>query len=337
LKTREKERERAGISPLRWRFFWEVVRCHNTQLEDAALDGPQIDLHCHSTASDGRLTPMELVEKAKAAGLKALALTDHDTVSGLAMFHLAGKKFGVETISGVEISADCDKGSMHIIGLFVDSASQAFRAFLKNLSDGRKLRNPQIVARLNELGMDITMEEVEAAAQAPQRAELGGVIDKNIGRTHIADVLVCKGYVPSSFDAFTRLLNKGQPAYVPRLVASPQEAIHQIHGAGGLAILAHPPYLRPQSDGELDDIVGNLKNMGLDGIEVYYATHTPEQTALCERLAQKHDLLASGGSDFHGEAGRSGTFVALGSGINSALAIPYSLVERMRERRLKKR
>jgi 3',5'-nucleoside bisphosphate phosphatase len=296
-----------------------------------------IDLHCHSTASDGRLTPVELVEQASACGLKALALTDHDTVAGLTMFHQAGKKFGVETVSGVEISADYAKGTMHVVGLFVESASQAFRAFLKQLSDGRKVRNPKIIARLNELGMDITMEEVEQEAGTLQSGVGGGAIDKSVGRPHIAAVMIRKGYVQSKQEAFDRFLAKGRPAYVTRFVASPEESIDQIHGAGGIAVLAHPPYLKADNEADMDRIVGELKAKGLDGIEVFYATHTSDQTAMCARLAEKYDLVASGGSDFHGEVGRGGTNSALGYGINGALSIPYAVLEKLKERRTRGR
>ncbi len=294
-----------------------------------------IDLHCHSTASDGRLTPLELVECAKKVGLRALALTDHDTVAGLGMFHQAGKTHQIETISGVEISADYAKGTMHIVGLFVESQSQAFRSFLKKLSEGRKIRNPQIVSKLNELGMEVTMEEVEEEAGVLHDGPGGGAIDKSVGRPHIASVLIAKGYVKTKQEAFERFLAKGRPAYCSRFVASPQDSIDQIHGAGGLAILAHPPYLKAESPEEMDQIVGDLKSKGLDGIEVYYSTHTVEQTALCASLAEKHQLLISGGSDFHGEAGRGGTNVALGTGINGSLKLGYDVLEKLKARKKK--
>ncbi|HYF51017.1 MAG TPA: PHP domain-containing protein [Planctomycetota bacterium] len=292
-----------------------------------------IDLHCHSTASDGRLTPAQLVERAKQRNLRALALTDHDTVAGLGMFHQAGKKFGVETISGVEVSAEFAKGTMHMLGLFVDPQHQAFRAFLKKLAEGRKIRNPQIVAKLNELGMAITMEEVEAEAGVKDNGPGGGAIDKSIGRPHIAAVLIKKGYVRTKQEAFDKYLAKGASAYFPRFVASPQDSIEQIRSAGGLAILAHPPYLKAESDAELDAIIKDLKDKGLDGIEVWYSTHTPQQTEVCFALAKKYELLATGGSDFHGEPARGGGIVDLGLGVNGPLNIAYSTVEKLKERR----
>jgi len=296
-----------------------------------------IDLHCHSTASDGRFTPAQLVERAKLRNLRALALTDHDTVAGLGMFHDTGRKIGVETISGVEVSAEFARGTMHMLGLFVDPQQQAFRAFLKKLADGRKVRNPLIVARLNELGMAITMEEVEAEAGVKDNGPGGGAIDKSIGRPHIAAVLIKKGYVRTKQEAFDKYLAKGVSAYVPRFVATPQDSIEQIRSAGGLAILAHPPYLKAENDEDLEAIVKDLRDKGLDGIEVWYGTHSPEQTALCQSLASKFDLVATGGSDFHGEPTRGSATADLGSGINGPLQIAYSVLEKLKERRASRR
>ena len=300
------------------------------------MTSDRIDLHSHSTASDGRLTPLQLVERAKNLGLRALALTDHDTVAGLATFHQAGKERGLETISGVEISAEFAKGTMHIVGLFVESHSQAFRSFLKQLADGRKVRNPIIINKLNELGMAITMEEVEQEAGMLDNAPGGGAIDKSVGRPHIAAVLIKKGYVKTKQEVFDKYLAKGKPAYMTRFSASPEESINQIRSANGLAILAHPPYLKADDDEDMDRIVADLKAKGLDGIEVYYSTHTPEQTALCARLAQKYGLVSSGGSDFHGEPGRNGASVELGSGINGRLCIPYEVLEKLKARLAKR-
>lgn len=270
---------------------------------------------------------------AKHRGLSALALTDHDTVAGLAMFHDHGKKRGLETISGVEVSAEFEKGTMHILGLFVDSNHQEFRAFLKQLADGRKVRNPQIVHKLNELGLKLTMREVEQEAGMQDNGPGGGAIDKSVGRPHIAAVMIRKGYVANKQEAFDKYLAKGKPAYVARFVATPAESIRQIHNAEGLAILAHPFYLKAESEQELEGIVGDLKQKGLDGIEVYYSTHTPEQRALSAALAEKFDLLQGGGSDFHGEDGRGGARVDLGTGINNTLSVPYEVLEKMNERR----
>lgn len=296
-----------------------------------------IDLHCHSTASDGRLTPAQLVEHAIQLGLKAVALTDHDTIAGLGLFHSAGRAHGLETVSGVEISCEChEKGVMHMVGLFVDAENQQFRAFLRQLADGRIARNPQIVRKLKDLGFAITMDEVEQEAAAWRAASAEPAGGRVIGRPHIAAVLIRKGYVKDKQDAFDRYLAKGRAAYVPRFVASPEDSIAQIRQANGLAILAHPPYLQAQSDAELERIIVGLKARGLDGIEVYFSTHTAQQTALLERLAARHDLAVSGGTDFHGERGRGGKDVELGRGVGRTLAIPYTVLEKLKERRVRR-
>ena len=293
-----------------------------------------IDLHCHSTASDGRLTPVQLIELGKKLELRAIALTDHDTVAGLRAFHDAGRAQGIETISGVEISAEYPRGTMHIVGLFVDTQSQALRSFLKKLSDGRKVRNPQIVNRLHELGLEITMQEVEEEAGCLDSGPDGSPGDnKSVGRPHIAAVMIRKGYVKTKQDAFDKFLAKGRPAYFTRFAATPEETIQEIHSAGGLAVLAHPPYLKAKDEAELDGIVGELKSKGLDGIEVWYSTHTPEDTANSARLAAKYGLVSSGGSDFHGEAGRGNTTCELGSGVGGNLCIPYAVLEKLKARR----
>lgn len=298
------------------------------------MSDAQIDLHCHSTASDGRLSPTQVVEKAAGLGLKALALTDHDTVGGIEEFLKAGRSAGLETIPGVEVSAQFAKGTMHIVGLFVDPAHGEFRAFLKKLADGRKIRNPQIVKKLNEQGVQITMAEVEEEAGLRDDGPGGGAIDKSVGRPHIASLLIKKGYVKDKQEAFDKYLAKGASCYVTRFVASPKESIAMIHAAGGVAILAHPPYLKADDDADMERIVGGLRAEGLDGIEVHYSTHTPEQTALCARLAEKYDLAPSGGSDFHGEpaGGRDGKTVELGTGIGRNLRIPYAVLENLKAR-----
>jgi len=278
------------------------------------------------------LTPAQLVERAKHLGLKAVALTDHDTVAGLGLFQTAGQARDLETIPGVEISTDYPTGTMHLLGLLIDSQNQGFRAFLKQLADGRQVRNPQIVERLKQLGLAITMEEVEAEAGVSNAGIEGvGLSEKSIGRPHIAAVLIRKGYAESKQAAFDKYLAKGRPAYVPRFLASAEESINQIHSASGLAILAHPPYIMAKDDEELERIVGELKRKGLDGIEVYFSTHTREQTALCERLAREFGLVVTGGSDFHGDLGRGGTRVELGSGVNDKLCVSYELVEKLKE------
>jgi predicted metal-dependent phosphoesterase TrpH len=301
------------------------------------LQPERVDLHCHSTASDGHLTPAQLVARGKQLGLKALALTDHDTVAGLGLFESAGQAQGIETVPGVEVSTDYPTGTMHLLGLLIDSQSQALRAFLKQLADGRRVRNPQIIKQLNQIGLAITMEEVEVEAGVSSAGIVGvGLSEKSIGRPHISAVLIKKGYVESKQEAFDKYLAKGRPAYVPRFLASPEESIKQIHSANGLAVLAHPPYIMAKDEAELERIVGELKSKGLDGIEVYFSTHTAEQTALCERLAAEFGLLMTGGSDFHGDLGRGGTKVELGTGVHNRLFVSYELVQKLKEHKARR-
>lgn len=290
-----------------------------------------IDLHCHSTASDGRLTPAELVETAVGLNLKALALTDHDTVAGVGPLIEAAHAVKLETVNGVEVSARFDRGSMHIVGLFVDISNRGFLEFLGKLSEGRRIRNPKILAKLAEHGLDVSMEEVEE--EAGLDAGGGGAVDKSVGRPHIASVMINKGYVKDKSEAFDKYLAKGQSCYVSRFVASPEETIRQIHAAKGLAILAHPPYLKASSEEELESLIRGLKEHGLDGIEVHYSTHTKQQTEMCLRFAEKLDLVPSGGSDFHGEPASDGQGpVELGTGIRKNLKVPYSILTGLKER-----
>ncbi len=245
-----------------------------------------VDLHVHSTASDGSLSPREVVAAAKAGGLRAIALTDHDTIDGLAEALVAGSELGLEVIPGIEISAHHEPGSMHILGYFVDHRSPQLDAQLRVLKKARAERNPQIVAKLQELGIKITLAEVEEVSGGGQ-----------VGRPHIAQVLVQKGYVAT----FERLIGNHGPAYVSKFRFPPQEAIAMIRAAGGVAGLAHPFTLEYGSIGHLRQIMVRLAGWGLQALEVSYPEHTPEQRELYRQLAQELDLIMTGGSDFHGD------------------------------------
>lgn len=275
-----------------------------------------IDLHTHSTASDGSMKPKDLVRYASDKGLKAIALTDHDTVEGIASAVEEGKKTGFEVIPGVEISADFN-GEMHILGFYIDFERPELDNTLEMLKDFREKRNPEIVKKLNKLGMDITMVEVEQ--------EVGGEVT---GRVHIARVLKKKGYVKSIDDAFAKLLAAGRPAYTSREKLSPQEAISTITGAGGVAVLAHPVFLGIDYR-KLDVLLGELKEMGLKGVEAYYSNHTKNDTGKILRLALKHGLLVTGGSDFHG-ANKPEIEIGIGKG---NLKIEYDLLEKLKRAR----
>ncbi len=248
-----------------------------------------VDLHTHSTASDGTLTPTELVEHAREAGLAAIALTDHDTADGVAEAKAAGEQRGIEVVPGIEVSAMRERGTLHIVGLFIDPDDPSLRDKCRRMQAARARRNGRMIARLTELDMPMTIDEVHAKA--------GGEV---LGRPHVASVMLEKGYVRTRQEAFDKWLAKSKPAYFPKALFDPADSVEMIHSAGGIAILAHPSQLRCETDEELDAAVAAFRAAGMDGIEVQWSTATAEEMALAERLAEKHGLLRSGGSDFHG-------------------------------------
>ncbi len=271
-----------------------------------------VDLHTHTTASDGSFSPAEVVAMAKAAGLKAVAITDHDTVGGVQQALEAGVKEGIEVVGGVEISVNRPdgKGSMHILGLMVDHTNPQLLTGLQRLQQARAERNPKIVKRLNALGIDITMEEVEALAGGDQ-----------VGRPHFAQALVHRGVVADRAEAFERFLASGRPAYEPKFRFEPPQAIALLRSATALPILAHPGLLGLTKQ-ELKQLLVQLKGWGLEGIEAYYSEHTHSQQQMLLELAQELGLAVSGGSDFHGAAKPD---ISLGTGMGN-LAVPASVL-----------
>jgi predicted metal-dependent phosphoesterase TrpH len=249
-----------------------------------------IDLHTHSNASDGTYAPAEVVRLAKEGGLKAFALTDHDTIDGLAEAMAAGPKYGIEVIPGVEVSARFPGGSMHILGLGLNYGNGHLGERLAVLQQARAERNPQIIAKLNALGIKITLEQVEKISGQGQ-----------MGRPHIARALMDSGYVSSIQEAFNLYLRNDGKAYVPKFRFPPAEAIAMIRDVQGAPVLAHPFTLNLGSAFALKNTLEELKALGLAGIEAIYAEHTPEQEALYLKLAGELGLLVTGGSDFHGE------------------------------------
>lgn len=285
------------------------------------MDDWRTDLHTHSTASDGTMTPAELVRYAAEKRLRAFALTDHDCIDGVREATAEGERLGIEIIPAIEISAEYSEGTMHILGFFVDIQREGLLNQLKRLQQARAERNPQIVQKLQEQGLDITMEEVVGASG-------GGLV----GRPHFAKVLVQKRHVSGMSEAFERYLKKGAPAYVEKFRFSPKESIAMIHEAGGVAVLAHPFTLRKNfsdvNEDYLDSLLPILSADGLDGMEVLYGTYSSEQTNLYRRLADKHHLLPSGGSDYHGTHKPT---IDLGVG-QGRLQIPYELIEALRRK-----
>lgn len=248
----------------------------------------RIDLHLHTTHSDGSQTPADVVKLAHAAGVSALAITDHDITTGLPEAMAAGQELGIEIIPGIEISSRHGESELHVLGYFLKWQDPQLNDRLTTLRESRHRRNPKIVELLQAAGIDITYDEVRAVAGSD-----------SVGRPHIARVLMDKKVVTSAKEAFDRFLAEGRPAYVPRDLPSPVDAIRWIKEAGGLAVLAHPTWVKTV-EGTLSDLTRQLKEQGLDGVEVHYSTHTPRQTRDYLSLAKQWGLLVTGGSDFHG-------------------------------------
>ena len=284
-----------------------------------------VDLHVHSSVSDGLLTPRELVRHAKEVGLKAMALTDHDTVAGVAEALEAGREFGIEVIAGVEISAEIEKGACHILGYFVDHAHRGLKKVLSDARDGREKRNVRILELLNKFGLRLTMDEMAARVQ-----------DGVLTRAHFATVMLEKGYVKTWDEAFERYLGSGKPAYVARIRVMPADAIKVVHAAGGIAALAHPRQLN-RSPKETDEWIDQLAAAGLDGVETQTPDHTSNYARRYREAVKRLGLVETGGTDWHGyrpaaeqEMGRH-VNIHLGVGRGS-MAIHYSLVKAMKAR-----
>lgn len=249
-----------------------------------------IDLHSHTTASDGSLSSRELVQEAARRGVRILAITDHDSTEGLAeaMAEAANHPL-FEIVPGVELNTDVEGGEIHILGFFIDYHEEWFQAILRELREERVQRVYRMAERLGELGLPIDPQEVFARVK-----------EGSAGRPHVAQVLVQRGYVKTVREAFDRYLKSGGPASVPRKKLSPQAAIDVIRRANGVAVFAHPGL-----SGK-DELIPDLIRAGLQGLECYYHEHSSVQTATYLQLCREHRLVATGGSDYHGpHLGRS--------------------------------
>jgi len=278
-----------------------------------------IDLHIHTTASDGTLTPAEVISHADRLKLKAIAITDHDTIAGSKEALQCGIPPSLDFLTGVEISAAPPpfypgSGSFHLLGYSIRLDDTELNQSLATLRQARKNRNPAIINRLNDLGIPLTLDEVRKVAGAGQ-----------LGRPHIAQAMVKKGVVAAIDEAFDKFLGTGRPAYVNKYRIECIQAIENILAAGGIPVLAHPGLLECKNDGQFDQLIAGLKEMGIQGVEVYYSGHTPEQTRLFAELAQRHALLMTGGSDFHGAIQPE---IEMGSGTGN-LCVPYELYEKL--------
>ena len=277
-----------------------------------------IDLHVHTSFSDGSMTPAEVISIAAESGAAAIAITDHDTVAGLDEGSDAAVGAGIEFIAGVEISAEYSPGAMHILGYFIDWKSCSLLASLEELRGARERRNPGIAERLRELGFNVTYEEVTSIAGTEQ-----------VGRPHFARLLYEKGYVSSVQEGFDKYLAKGAKAYVDKARLSPSDSIRVIHGAGGIAALAHPYQLGELSSDDLHTVVRDLMGKGLDGIEAYYSRHSESQQIIYLEMARKYGLVITGGSDFHG---RFKPDIAIIRGLGN-LCVPSIILDDMKKRR----
>ena len=267
----------------------------------------RIDLHTHTTASDGLLSPEQLVEKARQAGVQVLAVCDHDSTEGVDPAVAAGKRSGVEVIPAVEINTDVDQGEVHVLGYFLDHRQLWLQEFLRKLRGGRVNRARQMVEKLNALGIKIDFARVRELARGA------------IGRPHVAWAIVEAGAAKSVDEAFTRYIGRNGPAYVERLKVLPEEAVRVILRAGGIPVLAHPGW------GFHEPLIPQLVAAGLEGLEVYYPDHTPAMQAHFLSLANQHGLLVTGGTDYHGEG--FATKAAIGSQY-----VPPEVVEKLKER-----
>lgn len=265
------------------------------------------DLHIHSTASDGRYSPQELVSMAARLGLEVIAITDHDSIEGVVPALQAAQEFPhLKVIPGVEVSTDVPHGEVHILGYFIDYHDSELEETLEKLRNSRQIRAQKMLAKLAGLGMYIEWERVQEIAG-------GG----SIGRPHIAQAMIERGYVLSLKEAFHKYISREGPAYVEREKMTPLQIVELLVKASGLPVLAHPANVN-----DLEELIPQLQKAGLAGIEVYYNGYTKELTKYLAYLSQKYGLIACGGSDYHGLEDTSET--QLGS-----VAIPPACIEQL--------
>ncbi len=270
-----------------------------------------IDLHSHTNESDGTFSPAELVAEAKRVGVTALGITDHDTFEGFDLALPIAREAGLELICGIELSTKLYGRSVHLLGYFLRTDRLGeFRSWIGDLQAARRDRNIRLVARLQELGMNITLEEAEARGRGMT------------ARPHFAQLMVEKGYVANLRQAFDEYLDESAIGYVYRREPTFAEGVKWIRDAGGISSLAHPIRV----NGDIPALIPELRDAGLAAIEAYHSDHTPEQTALYLELAHRHGLQVTGGSDFHGAVKPD---VNLGTGCNGNLKIPDDLLVRL--------
>ena len=276
-----------------------------------------VDLHVHSTASDGTDDPADLVSMAARLGLAAIALTDHDTIAGLEEAEEAAARLQVGFIRGCELAASSEYGEVHILGLWLPRDMPVLTLALEEWRKRRDSRNALIVENLRRNGFPIEYREVEDVAKG-----------ESVGRLHIARALAGKGLVPSIQAAFDTLLGDDKPMHVPRELPTPKEVVQLLRSEGASVVFAHPMLLRAPMEW-LNDCIADLCPFGLDAIEAYHSDHDQEDVRCCVRLAGKHGLALSGGSDYHGLARAD---VRLGAGAHG-MKLPWHLVETLQKQR----
>jgi len=279
----------------------------------------RIDLHNHSAASDGTDAPAALAEKAAALGLRAISVTDHDTVSGVAEAVEAGERLGVEVVPGIEVSSDYRDNNVHILGYFIDIDAPALRPVLDWVRNERRERNEKITAMFAAAGFAMSLEEL--------RAEYP---DSVLGRPHMAEFLMRRGYTASVQEGFDKYLGVGKPFYLPKRRISIARAVEVILEAGGVPVLAHPlQYRYPRN--EVVEMIETARALGIRALECYYSEHSPEEQAWLLAQAERYGLGVSGGSDYHGSRK---THIAMGSGMGG-LCVPYRVLEELKTLRCK--
>ena len=276
-----------------------------------------IDLHCHSTFSDGSLTPEQLIDEAAKIGLAALALTDHDTTAGLPRFMAAAANTAVRAVPGVELSVDCSSGVMHMLGYWMDVANPELVRQMAWIRDGREMRNRTMLEKLNALGFAMTWDEVQGFAG-----------EDVVGRPHFAQTMIQKGYAKDKNEAFDKWLGDGKPGYADRPRLTAEVAVALIRQAGGVAVLAHPFSLRIGKDA-MASLFIELAAAGLAGVECYYSEHSADLTKEYLVMARQANLVPTGGSDFHGEVSPG---IRLGVGFGG-LKVPDEVLAQLEARR----
>ncbi len=293
------------------------------------------DFHMHTTHSDGTYSPEELMRACKEKNISCAAVTDHDTMSSFKLCESEAQKLGLELIPGIEISATFDPGTMHILGYFLDIDNPELKAALEEIQQVRRERNSRMIEKLNEAGIEITLEEVvkEALRDDNNPFRRGHLLQgvgadvKQIGRPHFAKVLVKKRVVKDAQEAFQKYLGKGCSAYLDKQKLTPEEAVGLINRAGGIASIAHPKQMKVD-DVCMEKEIKKLTELGLGGLEVYNSCQDIEENAVYLKMAKRYNLVPTGGSDFHGPQKPGVQLGFAGAGIQMG----YEMVDALREK-----